>query len=106
LISAQDEFQQKMEETFQGLEGLKILVDNLLIYCTTLEERDRRLGAVLERAKMKGVKFNRAKCKFSVQSVCYFGHIISSAGIKPDPEKFQIINEMLIPKSKEDLLVC
>jgi hypothetical protein len=103
LISAQDEFQRKMEEIFQGLEGLKILVDDLLIYGATREEHDRRLADVLERAKQKGVKFNRSKCQIAVQSVCYFGHIISNAGIKPDPEKLRAINEMPTPKSKEEL---
>ncbi|KAK2710346.1 hypothetical protein QYM36_013861 [Artemia franciscana] len=103
LISAQDEFQRKMEEIFQGLKGLKILVDDLLIYGATREEHNRRLTEVLERARQKGVKFNRSKCQIAVQSVCYFGHIISNAGIKPDPEKLRAINEMPTPKSKKEL---
>ena len=35
LISARAEFQGKMEEIFQGLKRLKILVDDLLIYRAT-----------------------------------------------------------------------
>ncbi|KAK2711196.1 hypothetical protein QYM36_012393, partial [Artemia franciscana] len=101
-IPAQDEFQRKMEEIFQGLKGLKILVDDLLIYGATREEHNIRLADVLERAR-KGVKFKRSKCQIAVQSVCYFGHIISNAGIKPDPEKLRVINEMPTPKSKEEL---
>ncbi|KAK2721303.1 hypothetical protein QYM36_003550 [Artemia franciscana] len=100
LISAQNEFQRKMEEIFQGL---KILVDDLLIYGATREEHNRRLAEVLERARQKGVKFNRSKCQIAVQSVCYFGHIISNAGVKPDPEKLRAINKMPTPKSKEEL---
>ncbi|KAK2725893.1 hypothetical protein QYM36_000385 [Artemia franciscana] len=100
LISAQDEFQRKMEEICQGL---KILVNDLLIYGATQEEHNRRLADLLKRARQKGVKFNRSKCQIAVQSVCYFGHIISNAGIKPDPEKLRAINEMPTPKSKEEL---
>ncbi|KAK2720526.1 hypothetical protein QYM36_004414, partial [Artemia franciscana] len=44
-----------------------------------------------------------SKCQIAVQSVCDFGHIISNAGIKPDPEKLRAINEMPTPKSKEEL---
>ncbi|KAK2715992.1 hypothetical protein QYM36_010526 [Artemia franciscana] len=58
---------------------------------------------MLERARQKGVKFNRSKCQITVQSVCYFGHIISNAGIKPDPKKLCTINDLLTPKSKEEL---
>ncbi|KAK2726721.1 hypothetical protein QYM36_007527, partial [Artemia franciscana] len=103
LISAQGKFQRKMEEIFQGLKGLKILVDDLLIYGATREEHNRRLTDVLERARQKGVKFNRSKCQSAVQSVCHFGHIISNAGIKPDTKKLRAINEMPTPKSKEEL---
>ncbi|KAK2708645.1 hypothetical protein QYM36_014295 [Artemia franciscana] len=91
------------KEIFQGLKGLKILVDGLLIYGATREEHNRRLTDVLERARQKGVKFNRSKCQIAVQSVRYFGHIIDNAGIKPDPEKLRAINEMLTPKLKEEL---
>ena len=41
-ISAQDEFQRKMKEIFQGLKGLKILVDDLLIYGATREEHEQK----------------------------------------------------------------
>ena len=78
-------------------------VNDLLIYGAIQEEHNRRLPDVLKRARQNGVKFNRSKCQIAVQSVCYFGHIISNAGIKPDPEKLRAINEMPTPKSKEEL---
>ncbi|KAK2707590.1 hypothetical protein QYM36_015331 [Artemia franciscana] len=49
-----------MEEIFQGLKGLTILVDDLLIYGAPQEEHNRRLADVLKRARQKGVKFNRS----------------------------------------------
>ncbi|KAK2717700.1 hypothetical protein QYM36_006471 [Artemia franciscana] len=103
LVSAQDEFQRKMEEAFEGLEGIRILVDDILVYGKNREEHDQRLSAVLRRARKKGIRFNSEKCEFSKDKVKYFGHIISRDGIKPDPEKIRAIQDMPSPQSKEEL---
>ncbi|KAK2721380.1 hypothetical protein QYM36_003607, partial [Artemia franciscana] len=103
LVSAQDEFQRKMEEVFEGLEGIRILVDDILVYGKNRKEHDQRLSAVLRRARKKGIRFNSEKCKFSKDKVKYFGHIISRDGIKPDPEKIRAIQDMPSPQSKEEL---
>ncbi|KAK2709548.1 hypothetical protein QYM36_013274 [Artemia franciscana] len=65
LASAHDEFQRKMEETFEGLEGIRILVDDILVYGKNRKEHDQRLSAILRRAREKGICFNSEKCKFS-----------------------------------------
>ncbi|KAK2725576.1 hypothetical protein QYM36_000169 [Artemia franciscana] len=103
LVSAQDEFQRKMEEAFEGLEGIRILVDDILVYGKNREEHDQRLSAILRRARKKGIRFNSEKCEFSKDKVKYFGHIISRDGIKPDPEKIRAIQDMPSPQSKEEL---
>ncbi|KAK2709159.1 hypothetical protein QYM36_012977 [Artemia franciscana] len=103
LVSAQDEFQKKMEEAFEGLEGIRILVDDILVYGKNREVHDQRLSAVLRRARKKGIRFNSEKCEFSKDKVKYFGHIISRDGIKPDPEKIRAIQDMPSPQSKEEL---
>ncbi|KAK2710413.1 hypothetical protein QYM36_011810 [Artemia franciscana] len=103
LVSAQDEFQRKMEEAFEGLEGIRILVDDILVYGKNREEHDQRLSAVLRRARKKRIRFNSEKCEFSKDKGKYFGHIISRDGIKPDPEKIRAIQDMPSPQSKEEL---
>ncbi|KAK2716561.1 hypothetical protein QYM36_006892 [Artemia franciscana] len=94
LVSAQDEFQRQMDEIFKGLEGICILIDDILVYRKSQEEHDNRLHAVLKRAREKGVRFNREKCTFG---------IISKEGIKPDPEKLNTIKKMPSPTTKEEL---
>ena len=103
LVSVPDEFQRKMEEAFEGLKGIRILVDDILVYGKSRKEHDERLTAVLNRAKETGIRFNKDKCEFAKDQVKYFGHIISKEGIKPDPEKIKAIRDMPNPKSKEEL---
>ncbi|KAK2727377.1 hypothetical protein QYM36_008013 [Artemia franciscana] len=103
LVSAQNEFQRQMDEIFEGLEGIRILIDNILVYGKSQEEHENRLCAVLKRAREKGVRFNQEKCTFGMEQVKYSGHIISKEGIKPDPEKLNAIKKMPSPTTKEEL---
>ncbi|KAK2721424.1 hypothetical protein QYM36_003645 [Artemia franciscana] len=103
IISAQDEFQRRMEEALEGLDGFSVIIDDLLVFGSTLEEHNKRLVAVLERARAKGIKFNKAKCSFCVTSLTYFGHVISEQGMKPDPDKLEAINKMPTPSNSEEL---
>ena len=45
LISAQDEFQRKMDEVFEGLQGVTTLVDDVLISGRTRQEHDRNFAS-------------------------------------------------------------
>ena len=103
IISAQDEFQRRMEDALEGLDGFAVIIDDLLVFGSTLEEHNKRLVAVLERARAKGIKFNKAKCSFCVTSVTYFGHVISEQGMQPDPDKLEAINNMPTPSNSEEL---
>ncbi|KAK2704985.1 hypothetical protein QYM36_017137 [Artemia franciscana] len=95
-----------MEEAFEGLEGVPIIIDDILVYGANPEEHDERLQAVMERALEKGVKFNKDKCSFSASSVCCFGHVIGADGMKPDPEKLKAIKEVPRPQSCLPSLEC
>ena len=48
------------------------------------------------------MKKEKSKIRFS--SVSYIGHQLTSAGLKPDPEKIRAINEMPTPEDKSSLL--
>ena len=103
LISSQDEFQRKMGEVFEGIPGVTALVDDILITGSTLEEHDRNLNAALQRATEMNLKFNPAKMTIAAREVKYFGHIMSSEGLKPDPAKIKAVEKMASPTSKKEL---
>ncbi|KAK2703432.1 hypothetical protein QYM36_018105 [Artemia franciscana] len=90
-----------MEDAFEGLEGFEIIIDDIIVYGDTQEEHDERLAAILERALVKGIRFNEEKCEFSVSRVKYFGHVISSEGMQPDPDKIPKYIPSLSTKNKK-----
>ncbi|GFO20131.1 transposon ty3-i Gag-Pol polyprotein [Plakobranchus ocellatus] len=54
----------------------------------------------MELARMNNLKFNEEKTVLGATELKYLGHIISSEGSRPDPEKIQAINDMKIQDKK------
>ena len=87
ICSAQDVFQDTMSEIFNGIEGVEVIVDDLLIWGENKEQHDERLKQVLERARQKNLKLNKEKSQIALDEISYIGHNLSKEGLKPDPHK-------------------
>ena len=103
LISAQDEFQRKVDETYEGLQGVTAIVDDILVYGKSKEEHDSNLRAMLQRSRERGVKLIPEKSTICAAEVSYFGHRITKDGVKPDPAKITAVRDMEPPKDKSEL---
>ncbi|XP_052809376.1 uncharacterized protein K02A2.6-like [Mya arenaria] len=103
IKSSQDEFQRRMDECLEGLTGVKCIVDDILVHGKTLEEHDTNLRNVLGRCRETGIRLNPDKSKIGLTEVPYFGHILTSDGLKPDPDKVASILQMKAPTSRAEL---
>ena len=104
ISSAQEVFQKKMDRTFEGLPGVHIIVDDILVAGSIVEEHDGRLRATLATARKNGIKFNPKKIQRCSTEVKFFGEMLTKDGlIKPDPEKVAAVEKMSSPKSKKEL---
>ena len=103
ISSAQDVFQSTMSEMFEDIEGVEVVVDDLLIWGETETEHDERLRKVLERTRQCNLKLNKEKSQIKLSEIHYIGHILNKEGLKPDPEKVKAICTMKSPESKEEL---
>ena len=92
-----------MAEMFENIEGVEVVVDDILVWGETEEQHDARLIQVLEQARARHLTLNKAKCHIKKQEVSYIGHILSKEGLKPDPKKTQAIKMMNKPNNKEEL---
>ena len=100
LKSASEIFQKRNEAIFEGIDGIHIVADDIIIAASDLEEHNAILHKVLQRASNCNVKFNFDKFQFCVNEVKYLGTIISHEGMKPDPAKVRAIKEMPTPDDK------
>ena len=103
IISAQDLFQQKMDEIFENMQGVTPLIDDVIIHGRTREEHDQNLRAALDKATESTLRLNAEKLTVGEKEVEYFGHLITADGLKPDPKKVKAIETMPPPTSKKEL---
>ena len=63
IKSVPEVFQHCMSEMFEDVEGVKAIVDDLLIWGKDDDEHDARLKQVLNRTCEVNLKFNAKKCR-------------------------------------------
>ena len=100
IKTAGDIFIAEMDRIMNGLEGVSIITDDILVYGATEKEHNERLEKVLMRAREANLKLNPDKSKICEAKVQYVGHILSGQGIQPDPDRIQAINDMPVPTDK------
>lgn len=103
ISSAPEIFQRVMTDLFGDLEGVEIVMDDMLVHGKTLEEHNNRLEAVLKRARENDLKLNPKKSKIAQSEVKYIGHIITGEGLKPSPERIESIVDMKRPENFAEL---
>lgn len=87
----------------EDIEGVEVIVDDIIIWGATIQEHDERLRKVLDRSRHCNLKLSKSKCKFRKDEVEYVGHMISKHGLKPDPEKIHAVTMMKQPQNKTAL---
>ncbi|XP_034945601.1 uncharacterized protein K02A2.6-like, partial [Chelonus insularis] len=89
LNNAPAEFQRMMDYVLSGLKGTELFVylDDLIVNASSLHEHGVRVRRLFERLRKAGLTLQASKCRFSCKEVNYLGHIITTDGIKPDPDK-------------------
>ena len=103
IASAPEIFQRVISDLLEGLSGVVVYIDDILVYGASEEEHRNRLNAVLRRVNDHGLRLNWKKCQISQKEVHYLGHVISGGGIRPDPAKTAAIMHLPPPATLADV---
>ena len=103
LNCASEDFQKAIERAFSGLDGVKNISDDTIIFSKTKEEHLNRLEALFNRARKVGLKFNSEKCCFLMTEIKFFGLIVGKDGVKMDPSKVDALKSSRSPTSPSEL---
>ena len=101
IKNASELYQSKMCEIIEDIEGAEVIMDDILIWGRTLEEHDRRLKQVLDKARKYNLKHSKNKCKFRKKEVTYVGHVLSDKGVRIDYEKLRAVEQMTALENKK-----
>jgi hypothetical protein len=107
---APEEFQRRMHEVLEGLDGVFSIADDVLIMGQgdTQEEaerdHDRHLLALMQRSSERNLKWNTKKIQFKLSKVTFMGNTFSEDGVTPDPNKVKAITAMPTPSDKAGVM--
>ena len=87
--AATEIFQHTLQAQLQGLQGVKNIADDIIVFGKTRKEHDSNLERCLQRISNKGLRLNQSKCTFLDTTLSFFGQVFSSQGCKPDPKRVQ-----------------
>ncbi|KAL7851936.1 hypothetical protein SRHO_G00177210 [Serrasalmus rhombeus] len=104
IVSASEIFHRAMEHVIEALEGVRVYIDDIIIWGSSIQEHNERLTKVLQSIRRNGLKLNKCKCQFAVQEIVFLGDKLTTQGIKPDEEKVSAIQNMSRPLNKKGVL--
>ncbi|CAJ0940530.1 unnamed protein product [Ranitomeya imitator] len=105
LCNASGTFQRLMECCLghKNFETVLLYLDDVIVYSKTYEQHLKDLAEVFEALSRYGMKVKPSKCHLLKPKVQYLGHIVSSEGVAPDPEKITTIRDWPRPTSAKEV---
>ena len=87
-----------MNKVLHGLDFAMTYLDDIIIFSKNKLQHLEHLETVFSHLREAGLKMKRSKCDFFKKEIHYLGHLISTEGISPLPNKLDCIQHM--PASK------
>ena len=80
-----------------------VLIDDILVYSRSEDEYSDHLRTALQTLRDHKLFAKFSKYEFWLRSVAFLGHIISSEGIRDDPQKTKVVRNWPRPISPNDI---
>ena len=85
--SAAEIFQHTLVQVLKGINGVKNMAVDIIIFAPTRDHHHRALKTCLQRLQKHNLELNITKCEFLKKSLEFFGFAFSEKGTQPDPNK-------------------
>ena len=100
-------FQKRLCQALEGLPGVLCIADDIIIYGKDDQDHDENLERFLARCCEKGIKLKKEKLETRCSQIAFHGHILTSEGLKIDPDKVRAIQEIVLrpprPQNPKDV---
>ena len=95
ICASGDIFQDKEDKLLGDIEGIKMYIDNIIVWCKDrFEKHIDQLIIISGRLRAAGLKVNEPKWSFGLKEITYLGYVITRESIKPNPEKVKCIMDI------------
>ncbi len=103
VSSASEQYQYEVANVLIGIEGADNISDDIIVHGSNQEIHDRRLHAVLQRLRERGLTLNRDKCQFNMNHLVFMGILLSEKGIGPTEARIGAVTETKPPENAKEL---
>lgn len=105
LCSAPATFQRMMDTVLSGLKWQTCLVylDDVIVFSRTFQQHLDRLSSVLQAIRSAAHTLKPEKCHFGYEELLFLGHVVSQAGVRPDPAKLDAVSKFRTPTDKKSI---
>ncbi|XP_043195494.1 uncharacterized protein K02A2.6-like [Amphibalanus amphitrite] len=103
LASAGPCFQRVMASMLEGVPGVEVYLDDILVHAPSQAEHDARLREVLRRFDAHKVRVNWPKSVTNQSELSFLGYLVSSAGVRIDRERIRPLLEAAEPRDEKSL---
>lgn len=100
---APEVFQKFMEEVLAGVDGVMVMIDDIIVHGKTETEHDSRLEMVRQRLGKYNLTVNEKKSLFKVKELDFLGFRITSNGWRPTTERVKALREFRRPETSEEI---
>ena len=83
-----------IESILQGIDGVVVYLDDILVTGASKEAHLRTQDEVLSRLDRAGLWVKKSKCEFMKSSVTYRGHRIDADGLHPLPDRVRALKRL------------
>ena len=103
LSDAPSTFSYVMRIILNGLPGVFNYLDDLIVVQRGLHNFVKTLDNLFKRLLEFGILLKPSKCMIGLKEIPFLGHILTTSGVKIQPEKVKAIRELRQPGSKDEL---
>ena len=103
VCSTPEVFHKVMEQMMENINGVRVYIDDILVWGHTEKEHDEHLEAVRDRIRKYGLMMNQEKCVVKKNAITFLGEELSEDGITPSQDRISAILKMNSPQNKEEV---
>ncbi|GJV51563.1 reverse transcriptase domain-containing protein [Tanacetum coccineum] len=105
LKNAGATYQRLVDKAFDSQVGrnMEVYVDDLVIKSHTEEEMIRDINETFRTLRRINMKLNPKKCTFGAREGMFLGYMISPEGIKPCPDKTEVVLQLPSPRTIKEV---
>jgi hypothetical protein len=103
ISCAPEVFQRRNIEMFGDIPHVHVIYDYVIAVADDAEH-DTALRELFTRASRYNVGFNKDKLRLKQSSIKYLGHLVTTEGLKADPDKVKAISEMPTLTDKKSMM--